>query len=202
MSDQYCKVGTLYISSAFLNAGTQWRKAFKPMTQLEAFSIPTRVRAAEDVVNSARPRTYSVARHVVVESAAVEYKPAVSSRDYGHSSATQPHTLTLKHVNAGVCCQQRAYLSGRSDQLSGVWIYLLFSFLAHFYPPNTAIMLWTASQVLRKFSTSSVSTAALLLLLHHRMNSSFDTVTEKCCWYTLSACQVLVTSGGRSQARF
>lgn len=63
-------------------------------------------------------------------------------------------------------------------------------------------MLWTASQVLRKFSTSSVSTAALLLSLHHRMNSSFDTVTEKCCWYTLSARQVLVTSGGLSQARF
>lgn len=62
------------------------------MTQLESSIIPTRDRAAQDVVNSARPRTYSVARRVVVAPAAVEYKPAVSSRDRGHSSATASHS--------------------------------------------------------------------------------------------------------------
>ena len=77
--------------------------------------------------------------------------------------------------------------------------FLFFLFLTHFYPPNTAIMLWTAGQVLRKFSTSSVSTDALLLSLHHRMNSGFHTVTEKSCWCTLSPCQVMVTDIRRTE---
>lgn len=173
------------------------------MTQLESSIIPTRDRAAQDVVNSARPRTYSVARHDVVAPAAVEYKPAVSSRDRGHSSATASHSDA--HARRRRCVLPAARIPQQEVGSSERRLDLIYFFphSSHiFYPPNTAIMLWTASQVLRKFSTSSVSTAALLLSLHHRMNSSFDTVTEKCCWYTLSARQVLVTSGGLSQARF
>lgn len=173
------------------------------MTQLESLIIPTRDRAAQDVVNSARPRTYSVARRVVVAPAAVEYKPAVSSRDRGHSSATASHSDA--HARRRRCVLPAARIPQQEVGSSERRLDLIYFFphSSHiFYPPNTAIMLWTASQVLRKFSTSSVSTAALLLSLHHRMNSSFDTVTEKCCWYTLSARQVLVTSGGLSQARF
>lgn len=173
------------------------------MTQLESSIIPTRDRAAQDVVNSARPRTYSVARRVVVAPAAVEYKPAVSSRDRGHSSATASHSDA--HARRRRCVLPAARIPQQEVGSSERRLDLIYFFphSSHiFYPPNTAIMLWTASQVLRKFSTSSVSTAALLLSLHHRMNSSFDTVTEKCCWYTLSARQVLVTSGGLSQARF
>lgn len=173
------------------------------MTQLESSIIPTRDRAAQDVVNSARPRTYSVARHDVVAPAAVEYKPAVSSRDRGHSSATASHSDA--HARRRRCVLPAARIPQQEVGSSERRLDLFFFFphSSHiFYPPNTAIMLWTASQVLRKFSTSSVSTAALRLSLHHRMNSSFDTVTEKCCWYTLSARQVLVTSGGLSQARF